>query len=85
MSTTLYVLTLCLFLGTILVVFGMKYAASAMQARARLREEAAYRDLAERSAAAQSAAAASLASITGELERLAGAVAGVERILKQVE
>jgi hypothetical protein len=85
MSTDIYILTLCFIFGTALLVFGMKYWATALQARARLREEASYRTLAEQSAAAQSDAAASLAAITGELERLSASIAGVERILKQVE
>src|SRR6266704_3357333 len=36
MSQSLYILTICLFLGTILLVFGMRFLSAFLQARARI-------------------------------------------------
>jgi len=74
MSQSLYILTICLFLGTILLVFGMRFLSAFLQARARLANDDAYRLIAEKAVAIQS----SLADIKGRL-------ASVEKILKEVE
>jgi hypothetical protein len=63
MTTTLYLLTLMLPLATILIVFGMRYYASIQQARARLANDEAYRQLAETASSAQSRTATSLAAL----------------------
>lgn len=67
MSEHVYFLTLGLFLGTIVVVFAMRYISAVKQARARLDSAEAYRALAEKAAAAQAEAAASLAAIQAAL------------------
>ena len=60
------------------LVFFMKYVSAVLQARVRLGQDKAYRELAAKAAAAQSETAAVLAEIQSRL-------AAVERILKQVE
>ena len=70
MSERLYLISICLPMATILLIFGMRYLSQVLQARARLASDEAYRQLAEKSAASQSAAAAAL---------------GVEKVLKEVD
>jgi hypothetical protein len=60
------------------LVFFMKYVSAVLQARVRLGQDEAYRELAAKAAAAQSETVAALAEIQSRL-------AVVERILKQVE
>ncbi len=48
MSEHIYLLTILLPLGTLLLIFGMKYFAAARQAQTRILAENAYRDLATR-------------------------------------
>jgi hypothetical protein len=57
-ANTFLLLTI-LGLVTILLIFGMKYFSVGRQARMRLANEGAYRELAERGAAAQAASATS--------------------------
>lgn len=85
MSERVYLLTICLPLATILLVFGMRYLSAVMQARARLASDEAYRQLAEKTAASQAAAATALASIDATLAELKARVASVEKVLKEVE
>jgi uncharacterized membrane protein affecting hemolysin expression len=74
MSTSVYLLTICLPLVTVLLVFGMKYFAAVQQAKAKLAQDEAYRQL-----------AAQLAALSATLARLDARTASVEHILKQVE
>lgn len=85
MSERIYLLTIFLPFITILLVFGMRYVSQVVQARARLANDEAYRQLAEKSAASQAAAAAALASIDATLADLKARVAGVEKVLKEVD
>ena len=85
MTTTLYLMTLVLPLATILIVFGMRYYASVQQARARLANDDAYRQLAESASTAQSRIAASLAAMEASLSDVRTHMAAVETILKAVE
>jgi len=78
MSTSVYFLTLSLFVAMVLVIFAMRYYSSLMQARARLAQELSYREMAEQSSAAQ----AETASTLGDLK---ARVARIEAILKEVE
>ncbi|MFL6679585.1 MAG: hypothetical protein ACJ8IK_14700 [Burkholderiaceae bacterium] len=71
MSESVYFLTLCLPLATILIVFGMRYRALVLQARAQ--------------AAGNAASVAALAKITDALADVQARLAGIEKILKQVE
>lgn len=85
MSERIYLLTICLPLATILLVFGMRYLSAVMQARARFANDEAYRLLAEKAAASQAASAAALASIDATLADLKARVAGVEKVLREVD
>ena len=84
MSSPVFFITILLFLGTILIVFGMKYASAALAARSRAQSETGYRELAERAAAFQSKSAASLASIEADLAAVLARLTSVEKILKDV-
>ena len=85
MSEKIYLLTICLPLATILLVFGMRALSSVMQARARLASDEAYRQLAEKAAASQAATSTALASIDATLADLKLRVSGVEKVLKEVD
>ena len=85
MSATLYLTTLCLPLGTALLIFGMRYFAAVQQARARLASDEAYRQVAEKAAAAQADTAAALAAIQQALGDVRTRLTAVEKILKDVE
>jgi hypothetical protein len=85
MSETIYLLTLCLPLATFLLIFGMRYLSAVLQAKARLANDDAYRQLAEKAAASQAATATALAAIEATLADLRTRVAGVEKVLKEVD
>jgi hypothetical protein len=85
MTTTLYLLTLVLPLATILIVFGVRYWAAMQQAKARLANDDAYRQLAQSASAAQSQIATSLAAVEASLSDVRTRMAAVETILKAVE
>jgi hypothetical protein len=85
MSNSIYLITIGLFFGTILLVFAMRSLSAAFAARARLASDEAYRSLAEKAGAAQADTQASLSAIQADLARLATSLAAVEAILKQVE
>lgn len=85
MSTNIYLITMALLFGTILLVFGMKYFSAVFAARAKLSHDEAYKALAEKALAVQSDNQASLSVIRSDLARLAASLASVETILKQVE
>ena len=85
MSASIYLLTLCLPLGTILLVFGMRYFSAIQQARARLANDDAYRQIAEKAAAAQSETASALSAIQASLAEMKTRLGAVEKILKEVE
>jgi Tfp pilus assembly protein PilO len=85
MHTSIYLLTLGLPLLTVLLVFGMKYFAAVQQARSRLAQDEAYRQLAAQAAQSQAEMTAQLAALGATLARLESRTASVEQILKQVE
>jgi hypothetical protein len=60
------------------IIFGMKYVSAIMEAKVRLKQDDAYREIAAKAAAAQAETAATLAEIVKRL-------AGLEKILKEVE
>ncbi|MBZ2209886.1 hypothetical protein [Massilia soli] len=78
MAEHVYLLTLFLPLGTVLLIFGMKYYAAVQQAKARLASDDAYRQVAEQAVAAQAETAAALADLKIRL-------ATIEKILREVE
>jgi hypothetical protein len=85
MTEILYLLTLLLPLATILIVFAMRYYAAVQQAKARLANDGAYRQLAESASAAQSRIATSLAAMEADLSDVRTRMAAIETILKAVE
>ncbi|HET6725148.1 MAG TPA: hypothetical protein VFH85_04000 [Gammaproteobacteria bacterium] len=85
MTTAQYLILWLPFVGTILIVFGMKYFSALFQARARIADDARYRALAEKIAAVTAEHQVVLSAMQAELSNLAANVATVERILKQVE
>jgi hypothetical protein len=60
------------------LIFSMKYGSAVAQARVRLGQDEAYRDIAAKAAAAQAGTAAALADIQSRL-------VAIEKILKDVE
>ena len=85
MSERVFLITIFLPLATIFLIFGMRYLAAVQQAKARLANDEAYRQLADKSAASQAAAATALASIDATLADLKARMAGVEKVLKEVD
>jgi hypothetical protein len=85
MTAIYYLLTLCLPLATILIVFGMRYLSAVQQARARLANDDAYRQIAEKAATAESATATALSAIQAALADTGARLTAIEKILKDVE
>ena len=85
MTATFYLLTLTLPLATILIVFGMRYNSKIQEAKARLANDGAYRQLAETATAAQSQTATSLATMETTLSDVRARLAAIETVLKAVE
>ncbi len=85
MTDILYLLTLILPLATILIVFAMRYYANIQQAKARLANDDAYRQLAQSASAAQSQIVTKLADMETSLTDMRTRMAAVETILKAVE
>lgn len=85
MREYLYLLSMGMVLGTVLLVFGMKYLSAWRLAQARIKEEDAYRDLAGRAASAQTENTALLSAIRAELAEVKSRLGAVEHILKAVE
>jgi hypothetical protein len=84
MSEHLYLLTICLPLAGILLVFGMRYYSAVEQARARFAHDDAYRRMAEQAVTAEADTAAALSAIQSALSDLTGRMTSVEKILKDV-
>ncbi len=85
MSEHVYLISIGLLFGTILLIFGMKYFSALRQARVRAMNEDVYRVLAKKAVTAQSENAASLSSVQTELTQINTRLAAVEKILKAVE
>jgi hypothetical protein len=67
------------------LVFFMKYVSAVLQARVRLAQDEAYREIAAKSVAAQAETAAALRSFGPSLADIQSRIASVEKILKDVE
>jgi hypothetical protein len=67
------------------LVFFMKYVSAVLQARVRLGQDEAYREIAAKAAAAQAETVAALHTLGPVLAEIQSRIAAVERILKQVE
>jgi uncharacterized membrane protein len=85
MSTSIYLLSLCLPLGTLLLIFGMRYFSAVQQAKARLANDDAYRQVAEKAVATQSENATALVSIQSALADVRTRLTAIEKVLKEVE
>ena len=85
MSAPIYLTTICLPLLTVLIIFGMRYVSAVLQARARLANDDAYRQLAETAAAAESRNSAALSAIQASLEDVQKRFGAIETLLKTVE
>jgi hypothetical protein len=66
------------------LVFFMKYVSEILQARVRLAQDEAYREIATKTAAAEAGAAAALATFSTALADIQTRLASIERILKDV-
>lgn len=67
------------------LVFFMKYVSAILQARVRLAQDEAYREIAAKAAAAQAETTLALASIDATLAELKSRMTTIEKILKEVE
>jgi phage shock protein A len=71
--------------ATVLVIFGMRYVSAVRQARARLAQDGAYRDLAEKAVTLESQVTALMSALQAEMAAIGVRLAAVEKILKDVE
>ena len=85
MSEPIYIFTLVVFFGTIVAVFALRYIALTKQARARLENDDSYRELAARAVQTQAETAISLGAVNATLAELRTRIAGLEKVLKEVE
>lgn len=67
------------------LVFFMKYVSAVLQARVRLGQDEAYREIATKAATAQAETAAALSSFGTALAQIQSRLGLVEKILKDVE
>ena len=84
MSAPLYLLSICLPLGAVVLVFGMRYVSVIVQAKSRLANDDAYRRIAETAAGAEAATATALTAIQAALADAATRLTAIEKILKDV-
>ncbi len=85
MSDHLYLLTLALFFGTLLLIFALKYLASIMSNRAQLIDRERYVKLAEETRAVQEQLTRELASLRTDLAGITERTADIQQVLRQVE
>jgi predicted negative regulator of RcsB-dependent stress response len=85
MSESLYLLSIGLFLATILLVFGIRAWSAVQQAKVRNASEATYRQIAEKAVAAASENSAALSSIQTSLSDVRTRLTAIEKVLKEVE
>ena len=84
MTNILYLLTICIPMGTIAFIFALRYHASIVQAKSRLANDDAYRRIAETAAGAEAATATVLTAIQGAMADAATRLTAIEKILKDV-
>jgi phage shock protein A len=70
---------------TVLLVFAMRYVAKVHEARARLANDGAYRDLAEKAVTLEAQSTSLMSTIQSEMSAIAMRLAAVEKVLKEVE
>ena len=81
----IYFITLGAILGTIIVIFGIRFLQASALAGADAAHTDAYRKLASDAVTAQAGNAATLSAIQSELAEIKSRMASVETILKAVE
>lgn len=84
-TPTIYFITLGALLGTIILVFSIRFLQASAIARADAAHSEAYRKLATDAVTAQAGNAATLSAIQSELAEIKARMAKVETILKTVE
>ncbi len=67
------------------LVFFMKYVSAILQARVRLAQDEAYREIATKAATAQAETALALSSFGATLAQIQSRLSALEKILKEVE
>ncbi len=85
MSPTIYFISMGAVLGTIILVFGIRFLQASAIAGADAAHTDAYRKLASDAVTAQAGNAATLSAIQSELTEVKTRMANVEKILKAVE
>jgi hypothetical protein len=85
MSPTIYFISMGAMLGTIILVFGIRFLQASAVAGADAAHTDAYRKLASDAVTAQAGNAATLSAIQSELAEIRARMANVETILKAVE
>ncbi len=85
MSPTIYFISMGAMLGTIILVFGIRFLQASAVAGADAAHTDAYRRLASDAVTAQAGNAATLSAIQSELGEIKARMASVETILKTVE
>jgi hypothetical protein len=85
MSEAIYVFTLAAFFGTIIAVFAIRYTSLNRQAKARHDNDETYRDLAARATQSQAETAIALGAVNATLAELRTRIAGLEKVLREVE
>lgn len=85
MSPTIYFISMGAVLGTIILVFGIRFLQASAVAGADAAHTDAYHKLASDAVTAQAGNAATLSAIQSELAEIKTRMASVEKILKAVE
>jgi Tfp pilus assembly protein PilO len=85
MSENVFFATLFVPIAAVVLILFMKYLSAVLQARARLAQDDAYREIAAKATAAQAGTAAALASVSAALADIQSRLAAVEKVLTEVE
>lgn len=84
MSPTIFLITISLFFGTIILIFAMRYFSANRQARQLIANDAAYRELAAKAVTSQADNTALLTIIQGAVSDIKLRLAAVEKVLAEV-
>ena len=85
MSAPIYLTTISLALGTVLLIFGMRAFTRVREAHVRSAHEGAWRQTAEVAAAAQAETVAALSAMQAALSDIRTRLTAVETVLRAVE
>lgn len=84
MAPSIYIATLLILFGTILAIFALRSYAAAQQAKARIVDGEAWRQIGEKASVAEAETAAALGAIQASLGSMATRLTAVEKILSDV-